>query len=112
MSDEPVDPPEGEPQDPEQGKAQWGLVCSFFIDTPGYTPRDRQMFVAGYEFAIVLNHIRHRRTRMIRTIHRENESRVRLAAAQFNRTCTIRPCEEHHDPDGTWSYLTIDPKPE
>ena len=89
--------------------AEWGPVCPFWIDTDAYTDRDRDMFVAGYEFAAVLRAIRETPGEYRTTIHRENESRVRMACARFGRRCEISPCEPEHDPDGTWSYLAIAP---
>lgn len=89
----------------------FGLVCPFWIDTGAYSDRDREMFVCGYEFAELLRHIRHDAGELKTTVHRENESRIRLACARFGRTCTTAICEQEHDPEGTWSYLTIEAKP-
>lgn len=85
------------------------LMCPFWIDTDAYTDRDRLMFVAGYEFHLVLRHIRTDSGTLSTTIHRENESRIRMACGRFERVCKIDPCEPEHDPDGTWSYLEIGP---
>lgn len=59
--------------DSEEGQ-QWGLVMPFWIDTEAYSQRDREMFVAGFEFNTVCEMLKndgeHRAT-----VHRENESR-------------------------------------
>lgn len=83
------------------------LVCPFWIDTDAYSPRDQLMFVAGYEFAILLRHIREEDGELLTTIHRENESRTRMACARFGRQCEMTTCELEHDPHGSWSYLKI-----
>jgi hypothetical protein len=91
---------------------EYELVCPFWIDTDAYTDRDRLMFVAGVEFDGLLRHMRHDAGPLLTTIHRENESRTRLACAHLGRTCTIEQCEPEHDPQGTWSYLTIAARPD
>lgn len=89
---------------------EYNLVCPFWIDTESYTNRDRFMFVCGAEFEIILNAIRRiKKEKFQTTIHRENESRVRMACGRFGRKCTIRQCEESADPQGMWSYLEIEP---
>ncbi len=89
-------------------EGEFGPVIPFWIDTDAYTDRDRHMFVYGFEFSTITNHIRFNDDELSTTIHRENESRVRLACGRFGRQCTIEPCEAKHDPDGTWSYLKIE----
>jgi len=92
----------------EENEHEWGLVQPFWIDTDAYTDRDRLMFVAGVEFEMIrqkLNDPEFTKT----TIHRENESRVRMMLGQQRRACQITPCEPEHDPQGTWSYLEIGP---
>jgi hypothetical protein len=88
----------------------YALVCPFWIDTEAYTDRDRAMFVAGHEFAEVLRHIREDGRRFATTVHRENESRIRMACGRFGRRCAIEPVDPEQDPSGTWSYLTIGPR--
>ncbi len=77
----------------------------FWIDTDGYTDRDRLMFVCGVEFEML--------SRLLaccwvgsRPIHRENESRVRLACGLLRIEHTIEP---HQDYDGceAWSELEV-----
>ena len=91
---------------------EYGLVTPFWIDTDAYSDRDRLMFVSGYEFAQVAYHLRDVDEEFKTTIHRENESRVRMAAAHFRRKVTMSHCEEKVDPAGTWTYLTIAARPE
>lgn len=87
----------------------WSLVCPFWIDTDAYTRRDQEMFCAGYEFAGVIHHVRHDPAPLSTTIHRENESRVRMACGRFGRSCSIDAVPSDLDPDGTWSSLEIGP---
>lgn len=87
---------------------EFGLVQSFYIDTDAYTDRDRLMFCAGVEFEMIrqkLNDPEFTST----TIHRENESRIRMMISKSGRAVQIDPCEVAHDPDGTWSYLSVCP---
>ncbi len=86
------------------------LFCPFWIDTAGYTDRDREMFVCGYEFCAILGHITTHAEGLTVLIHRENESRLRMLCGRFKRTCNIEQCSEEHDPDGTWSVLKIGKK--
>jgi hypothetical protein len=88
----------------------YSLVCPYWIDTDAYTDRDRLMFVAGCEFEIVLDHVRHDGAELCRTIHRENESRIRLMCGHFRRSCEITAVEPKHDPNGSWSYLRVAPR--
>lgn len=72
---------------------KYELATPFFIDTDGYTARDREMFCAGFEFAEI-------RRRMIdfdcfepMWIQPENESRVRMLCGRHGYTCNIVPAE-------------------
>lgn len=87
-----------------QGHERWGLVCSFFIDTDGYTARDREMFVCGVEFSMVFEELK-TGNEVRRPIHPENESRIRMMCGAFNRRCTITPTTVIG-----WSDLLIEKK--
>lgn len=86
------------------------MVCPFWIDTDAYSDRDRQMFTAGFEFAGILAHLEHNPGPLNKPIHRENESRVRMACGRFSRTCEIKAAKRKHDPQGTWSHLIVHAK--
>jgi hypothetical protein len=88
---------------------EFGLVCSFWIDTPAYSDRDRMMFVAGVEFQMVFDLVQETAEKIARTIHRENESRIRMMCAKFGRRCEVKACPPEHDPDGVYSYLVVFP---
>ncbi len=83
----------------------WGLVLPFWIDTDGYSDRDRNMFVCGFEFCMIADDLKDGWSGC-RPIHRENESRVRLLCAHVGVACEIR---QHTGYDGceTWSDLLI-----
>jgi hypothetical protein len=100
------DDPEAAPED----GAGYALVCPYWVDTDAYSDRDRLMFACGAEFTIVLGHVRDSKDTLSRTIHRENESRVRMMCGRFGRSCKITPCGEDVDPAGSWSYLEVFPK--
>lgn len=61
---------------------------SFWIDTDGYTDRDREMFVCGVEFQMVYAAIETGRG-WHQAIHTENESRVRMMCAKLKVPCTL-----------------------
>lgn len=89
----------------EDNSEVFGLLMPFWIDTDAYTDRDRAMFVAGVEFEQV--------TRLLkdgwigeRPVHRENESRLRMAAARLKRTVAITP---QGDEFPEWSFLVALP---
>lgn len=86
--------------------AVYGLELSFHIDTDAYTDRDRAMFVAGYEFSTIVHRMRENAGFCL-TIHRENESRVRMAAAKLGRRVAIETCSDDSDPAGEWSFLEV-----
>jgi hypothetical protein len=81
--------------------AEYGMVMPFFIDTAGYTDRDREMFVCGVEWQMVYDKIRSGE-RFNCTIHSENESRIRMMAGRLGRQVLI---EDSGVPG--WSYLTV-----
>lgn len=87
---------------------EWGLLVSFFIDTDAYTDRDRHLFCCGYEFCSIVEHLRFSPGSLSTTVHRENESRSRMAAARFGRKVTLQICEPEYDPQGIWSYLLVE----
>lgn len=84
---------------------EYGLVTSFWIDTDGYTDRDREMFCAGVEFDMILRLLEDgwEGTRVLR---RENETRVRLLCAKRRIPCRI---DQHEGYEGceTWSQLFV-----
>lgn len=77
------------------------LLCPFWIDTEGYSDRDRIMFCAGHEFANIIKQLNYNKKIYQAYILKENESRIRLAANHFNRLVII---EDH---DSHYSHLTI-----
>lgn len=86
--------------------ADYGLAMPFWIDTDGYSDRDRLMFCAGVEFEMV-HKLLQNRWRGDRVIHRENESRLRLMCGKMGVKCSISRhvgyvgCE-------TWSEMTVE----
>lgn len=64
------------------------IVLPFWIDTDGYTERDRLMFVCGAEFIMVETLLRNG-WRGSRPIHRENESRFRMLCGRQGIACQI-----------------------
>lgn len=79
----------------------WGLVQSFFIDTDGYTDRDREMFVCGVEFQMICQSLDDGWVGF-RLFHTENESRVRMLCGQRGVPFNIRSLSEG------WSELLVD----
>lgn len=78
----------------------------FLIDGKGYTDRDREMFVCGYEFA--QNHaflMTGSETAWPRLVHRENEFRLRNLISKFGRTYKFTPVEDQPE------WLTLDVGP-
>lgn len=65
-------------------EAEYDCVMPFWIDTEAYTDRDRQMFVCGVDFEMIRQAFQSGRP-VDRTIHTENESRVRMMAAKLGR---------------------------
>lgn len=78
----------------------YSLEMPFWIDTEGYTDRDRQMFVCGVEFEMLRRELKSGKP-VTRTIHTENESRARMLAHKLGRQAIV-------EPSGTegWSYFT------
>lgn len=94
----------------EDEESDFGLLMPFWIDTDGYTDRDRAMFVAGAEFEQLYTLLRDSKSCQ-RPIHRENESRVRLMCGRLGLPCKLTPhtgyigCE-------TWTDLEVLPRTE
>lgn len=84
---------------------EYSLLMPFWIDTDGYTDRDRQMFVCGVEFEMLRAELAESKT-VLRTIHTENASRARMMANRMGRKAVA----ESSGVDG-WSYFTS-PAPE
>lgn len=80
----------------------------FLIDGKGYTDRDREMFVAGWEFCQVhsLLHVRSEKA-FPRPVHSENEFRLRNLVSKYCRTYTFTPVKD----DATWMMLEVGPIP-
>lgn len=62
----------------------------FWIDTDGYSDRDREMFVCGVEFEMVRQQFADPKP-IDRAIHAENESRIRMMAAKLRRIVKLTP---------------------
>jgi len=78
------------------------LVTPFWIDTDGYTDRDRLMFCCGVEFQMVRMSLAHGEE-FSRPIHAENESRLRMLCAMAKRPCEIVQVNDQ------WSSLEVGP---
>jgi hypothetical protein len=95
-----------EPEETDEGS--YLLQTPFWVDTDGYTDRDRLMFTCGVEFEMVFRQLK-TGDAIDRPIHRENESRCRMLCGRFKRKCTITPWVDPIDPAGTWSFLVVEP---
>lgn len=84
----------------EQGG--WRLSMPFFLEAECYSPRDHEMFVAGYEFAQVVRKLEEEPGPFEQTIHPENESRARMAAGRLGRRATTEQLAEG------WSTLRVE----
>lgn len=71
-------------------EAEYGLEMPMWIDTEGYTDRDREMFVCGAEFHQVYQTLKQSPEGLRKPIHTENESRVRMMLAKLGRRYEIR----------------------
>lgn len=88
----------------EDDNASYGLVMPFWIDTEGYTDRDRNMFTCGVEFQMIYDAIRSGRG-WNQCIHNENTSRVRMMCGKLGVTYAMSQW------DDTWTNLSIKPRP-
>jgi hypothetical protein len=80
----------------------YSLVMPFVIDGDGYTDRDRQMFVAGYEFCQLHEFLEaNPGVGLHKPVHRENEDRIRVLCRRLGRKCSLMPV------DDTWSSMTV-----
>lgn len=88
----------------DDNEHDWGLKMPFWIDTDGYTERDKEMFVCGVEFQMLYQEMQ-LPAAVVRTIHTENESRARMMAGRLKRAVSIKPSGVEG-----WSYLEVDAK--
>jgi hypothetical protein len=79
------------------------FATPFVIDGDAYSDRDREMFVLGFEFALIYERLRGLEPgeTMTGTVHRENEDRIRVLCGRSGRDCTLEAI------DGTWARLAI-----
>jgi len=84
--------------------AEYEYVCKmpFWIDTDAYSDRDRQMFVCGAEFMLLITELEVLAgvgplSGIERVIHKENESRARMACGRMRLQC------EFKSEDDTWT---------
>lgn len=94
---------------PEKDRRENGF--GFFIDTTGYTDRDRLMFMCGFELCLLGQELK-AGGKVVRVIHRENTSRVRMALHKSGRVGTITLCDPEDDPRQTWANLEVEPRKE
>lgn len=83
------------------------LGVPFWVDTDGYTGRDRFIFTCGFEFATFHERARDCPGPFRMTIHRENESRIRMACGRLGRACSITACDWLIDPGRLWSVVDV-----
>lgn len=75
---------------PDEGDCE----MPFWVDTDGYSDRDRLMFVCGVEFEMVYRAIKNGWRGCRETpIQSENESRIRLMCGRLGLKCECLPCE-------------------
>lgn len=92
----------------EEEDGGWGTTPTelLYLDTPGYTPKQRFMFVCGYEFCKVGAMLRNDSGASSTIIHGENTSRVRMLAAANKRSIVLNRCGD----DNEWWELLIHDK--
>jgi len=78
----------------------WEPIMPFWVDTDGYSDRDREMFVCGVEFQMVYEAIKSGRG-WNQCIHTENESRVRLMCSKLGVKVRLTYCCD------TWTQCEI-----
>jgi len=84
----------------KDGESEYGIEMPFWIDTDGYSDRDREMFVCGVEFQMIYEAIKTNQG-WCQCIHTENESRVRMMCGKLGvRVKLQRFC-------ATWTYCDI-----
>ena len=77
------------------------LIAPFWIDTEAYSDRDRLMFCCGCEFQMVREELETGEP-IERTIHAENESRLRMLCGHVGRKATTKSL------DIQWSLLVVE----
>lgn len=73
-----------------EGEAEYQCVMPFFIDTDGYTDRDREMFVCGVEWQMIYELLKYGEP-FCRPIHSDNASRFRMMAGRLGKQVTLTP---------------------
>lgn len=78
------------------------LVLPMLIDGEAYSDRDRQMFVAGFEYHQIADYLeRYPGLPLRRPVHSENEDRIRLLCSRMRRRLSLtRLCR-------TWLELEV-----
>lgn len=87
---------------PSEPESQFIISIPFLIDGEAYTGRDRDMFVAGYEFCQLRTLLHDKPDEPIqKMIHTENDDRLRVLCHRFGRKCEITRF------DDDWSEILI-----
>lgn len=84
----------------DDGQSEYGLVMPFWIDTEGYSDRDREMFVCGVEFQMVYDSVLSGKG-WNQAIHNENTSRIRMMLGNLGVPYTMKRWDDQ------WTELTI-----
>jgi len=75
-------------------------IMPFWVDTEGYTDRDREMFTCGVEFQQVYETIQDKRD-WSQCVHTENASRIRMMCGKLGVPVKmVRICS-------TWTHCEI-----
>lgn len=83
----------------------YSLITPFWIDTDGYTDRDREMFVCGVEFEMIRDQLKRSwRGLLERRIHAENASRIRMLCGKYSESTR---CEITDTEYSEWKQLTM-----
>ena len=81
-------------------RTEFSLEMPFFIDTDGYTDRDREMFVCGVEFYMVYQAVK-AGIGWKQAVHNENVSRIRMMCARLKVRMQFEPFDDE------WTSLVI-----
>jgi len=83
------------------GEVEFHPVMPFWIDTDGYTDRDREMFVCGVEYDMVYRSVLSGHG-WNQAIHNENTTRIRLMLGKLKARYRLERVDE------CWSILEVE----
>ncbi len=82
------------------------IRCPMWVDN--IPEKDRDTFLSGYEFCMVIKFLRTFDVEMNLVVHKQNVTMLKAALIRYRRIGTITPVNPNHDTEGKWVRLKVE----